>query len=198
VRKYGPLYWIRPWLLCRDRSASARRCACFYVFRSAKKMTEDDISEKLPDPWLHISKNRVRDDMVKFAPTGAISSRSMVQKHPVLLSVLFCFFITNWCWSYSYWVYSIHSPLCFYKATGMWYLSLFNDHRIAQIIKKSRHESTKRLIRHRKIGEINIMAPMANLRTRVLSRFASRFIKSSGRNWYKCRLYATCHGYLIS
>ena len=26
--KYGPWYWIRLWLLCRDRSAAARRCAC--------------------------------------------------------------------------------------------------------------------------------------------------------------------------
>ena len=32
VRKYGPWYWICPWLLCRDRSAAARRCACFFVF----------------------------------------------------------------------------------------------------------------------------------------------------------------------
>ena len=29
MRKYGHWYWIRPWLLCRDRSAAARRCACF-------------------------------------------------------------------------------------------------------------------------------------------------------------------------
>ena len=30
MRKYGPWYWIRPWLLCRDRSAAARRCACIF------------------------------------------------------------------------------------------------------------------------------------------------------------------------
>lgn len=32
MRKYGPWYWIRPWLLCQDRSAAARRCACFLYF----------------------------------------------------------------------------------------------------------------------------------------------------------------------
>ena len=34
--KYGPWYWIHPWLLCRDRSAAARRCACFFSFFSTK------------------------------------------------------------------------------------------------------------------------------------------------------------------
>ena len=27
----APWYWISPYLLCRDQSAAARRCACFYV-----------------------------------------------------------------------------------------------------------------------------------------------------------------------
>ena len=31
VGKYDPYYWITPWLLCRDRNAAARRCACFVV-----------------------------------------------------------------------------------------------------------------------------------------------------------------------
>ena len=32
VRKYDPCYWITLWLLCRDRPAAARRCACFPYF----------------------------------------------------------------------------------------------------------------------------------------------------------------------
>ena len=32
VGKYDPWYWITLYLLCRDRSAAARRCACFLSF----------------------------------------------------------------------------------------------------------------------------------------------------------------------
>ena len=41
-----------------------------------------DISEKLPDPWIHMAK-KTRDDMIKIAPIVEIYNRSMVQKHPV-------------------------------------------------------------------------------------------------------------------
>ena len=41
-----------------------------------------DISEKLPDLWLHIAK-KTQDEMIKMAPTVEIYNRSMVQKYPV-------------------------------------------------------------------------------------------------------------------
>ena len=32
VGKYDPLYWITPYILCRDRPAAARRCAYLFLF----------------------------------------------------------------------------------------------------------------------------------------------------------------------
>ena len=32
IWKYGPWYWILPYLLCGDRSVAARLCACFFFY----------------------------------------------------------------------------------------------------------------------------------------------------------------------
>ena len=36
VGKFDPWYWITPYLLCRDRPAAARRCACFFIDQTSQ------------------------------------------------------------------------------------------------------------------------------------------------------------------